>query len=194
MGVRLVVGLGNPGDKYDRTRHNMGFMAIDALKEQIAASSSWRGRGEAQLCEATLNGERILLMKPQSFMNLSGHPVSEVMHFYKIALSELVVMHDDVDLPFGKLRIKSGGGDAGHNGLKSIRACLGSGDYIRFRCGVGKPARKDDSGEAMVQWVLGKFSGADKEVAEGLAKRAADALVSLCSVGLAKTQQEFHGE
>ncbi len=188
--VRLVVGLGNPGSKYDQTRHNMGFMAIDALKGLIAANSSWRGRGEAQLCEGTLDGERILLMKPQSFMNLSGHPVSEVMHFYKIAVSELVVMHDDVDLPFGKLRIKCGGGDAGHNGLKSIRACIGSGDYIRFRCGVGRPA----SGDAMVQWVLGKFNSQDREIADGLANKAADALVSLCSVGLAKTQQKFHGE
>lgn len=190
--IRMVVGLGNPGNRYEMTRHNLGFMAVDAFKERIAAGRSWKKRGSALLCEAEFCGNKVYLLKPQCFMNLSGGPVAELHRFYKIPLNEIVVAHDDVDLPFGRLRVKKGGGDGGHNGLKSLRAELGSGDFLRVRCGIGRPQRVTADEDGMVQWVLGRFSGADVKIAEEVAAEAAEALLTISEKGLEQAQRDFN--
>lgn len=151
----LIVGLGNPGDEYSITRHNVGFMAIDSLAPKDA---SWKKEKNALTTRIEENGQKIILAKPQTFMNNSGESVGPLMAFYKIPLENLIVIHDDMDLQLGTLREKTGGSSAGHNGIKSIDAAIGP-DYKRIRIGIGHP-RDFDSKMDPVDWVLGKF---DKE-------------------------------
>src|SRR5205823_12766935 len=138
--MRLVVGLGNPGARYARNRHNIGFMAIEAIARRHRAAG-FRNRFKGRLAEASIGGERVLLLKPQTFMNASGESVGETARFFKLLLSDIIVIHDEIDLRPGKLRVKRGGGSAGHNGLRSIDALLGP-DYWRLRVGVGHPGIK----------------------------------------------------
>jgi PTH1 family peptidyl-tRNA hydrolase len=151
--MRLVVGLGNPGSRYARNRHNVGFMAVDAIARRHRAPG-FRNRFKGELAEGPIGGERVLLLKPQTFMNLSGESVGEAARFFKILPSEIVVIHDEIDLRPGKLRVKRGGGNAGHNGLRSIDSSLGP-DYWRVRIGVGHPGIK----ELVQPYVLQNFSG-----------------------------------
>ncbi len=151
--MRLVVGLGNPGSRYARNRHNVGFMAVNAIARKHA-SPGFRSRFKGELAEGPIGGERVLLLKPQTFMNLSGESVGEAARFFKILPSEIVVIHDEIDLRPGKLRVKLGGGSAGHNGLRSIDTLLGP-DYWRVRIGVGHPGIK----ELVQPYVLQNFSG-----------------------------------
>jgi len=140
--MRLIVGLGNPGARYERTRHNVGFMALDAIqrKHQFAA---WRSKFQGELAEATLKaGEKVYLLKPQTFMNLSGDSVGAASRLYKLAPSQIAVFHDDIDLDPGELRVKRGGGTAGHNGLRSLDDAIGN-DYWRVRVGIGHPGMKE---------------------------------------------------
>lgn len=153
----MLVGLGNPGAKYAFNRHNIGFMAIDAIVEQQRLSP-WRSRFQALVSEGSLDGEKCLCMKPQTFMNESGRAVGEAMRFYKLQPSDVVVFHDELDLPEGKLRIKAGGGHAGHNGLRSISAHIGE-TYRRVRLGIEHPGHK----HLVHNHVLGDFSKADIE-------------------------------
>jgi peptidyl-tRNA hydrolase, PTH1 family len=141
MAMRLVVGLGNPGSRYAGNRHNVGFMAVDAIARRHRVSG-FRSRFKGELADGTIDGERRLLLKPQTFMNDSGESVAETARFFKIAPAEIVVIHDEIDLRPGKLRVKRGGGNAGHNGLRSIDALLGP-DYWRIRIGVGHPGVKE---------------------------------------------------
>jgi peptidyl-tRNA hydrolase, PTH1 family len=141
MAMRLVVGLGNPGSRYAGNRHNVGFMAIDAIARRHRISG-FRSRFKGEIADGPIGGERRLLLKPQTFMNDSGQSVAETTRFYKIAPAEIVVIHDEIDLRPGKLRVKRGGGNAGHNGLRSIDALLGP-DYWRVRIGVGHPGVKE---------------------------------------------------
>ena len=150
--MRMIVGLGNPGAGYARNRHNVGFMALDAIARRWGASG-FRSRYDGELAEAAIGGERRLLLKPQTFMNDSGESVAAAARFLKIAPAEIVVIHDEIDLKPGKLRVKCGGGNAGHNGLRSIDALLGS-DYWRVRIGVGHPGRK----ELVQPYVLRNFA------------------------------------
>jgi PTH1 family peptidyl-tRNA hydrolase len=151
--MHLVVGLGNPGARYARNRHNVGFMAVEAIARQCRAAG-FRSRFKGELAEALIGGERVLLLKPQTFMNASGEAVGEVVRFFKLLLSDIIVIHDEIDLRPGKLRVKLGGGSAGHNGLRSIDALLGP-DYWRVRIGVGHPGVK----ELVQPYVLQNFSG-----------------------------------
>lgn len=154
--MKLFVGLGNPGDKYARNRHNIGFMALD----QIASDhgfSPWKAKFQALICEGTLAGTKVLLMKPQTFMNLSGQAVGEAMRFYKLTSQDVTVLHDELDLAPGKCRVKQGGGHAGHNGLRSLHSHIGA-DYGRVRLGVGHPGHKD----AVAGYVLRDFPKADE--------------------------------
>ena len=151
--MRLVVGLGNPGSRYTRNRHNIGFMAVDAIAQRHRASA-FRSRFKGELAEASIRSERRLLLKPQTLMNASGESVGEAARFFKILPSEIVVIHDEIDLRPGKLRVKRGGGSAGHNGLRSIDAMLGP-DYWRVRIGVGHPGVK----ELVQPYVLQNFPG-----------------------------------
>jgi len=139
--MRLIVGLGNPGARYARNRHNIGFMALDAIARRYGVPA-FRSRFKGELAEGAIAGERRLLLKPQTFMNLSGESVLAAMSFYKIAPSEIVVIHDELDLRPGKVRVKRGGGAAGHNGLRSIDAMIGA-DYWRVRIGIGHPGIKE---------------------------------------------------
>lgn len=155
----LVVGLGNPGAEYARTRHNVGFMAVSRL---AGAEASWKNEKNAKTAAVAINGRRVIFAMPQTYMNLSGGAVLPLMQFYKIPLENLIVIHDDLDLPVGKMREKTGGGSAGHNGIKSIDAAVGN-EYRRIRIGIGHPR---DLGLPMspADWVLGRFT--DEQMTE----------------------------
>jgi PTH1 family peptidyl-tRNA hydrolase len=153
----LIVGLGNPGAEYALTRHNIGFMAVDALAENTDASA-WQRKFKGQISVGTLGKHAFLLLKPMTFMNLSGESVGEAMRYYKLNPSDVIVFHDDIDLLSGKVKVKQGGGNAGHNGLKSIDAHIGP-DYWRVRLGIGHPGDRDQ----VHDHVLSPFAKADRE-------------------------------
>ena len=139
--MRLVAGLGNPGARYARNRHNIGFMAVEAIARRHGAAG-FRNRFKGELAEMSIGGERVLLLKPQTFMNASGESVGEAARFFKLLLSDIIVIHDEIDLRPGKVRVKQGGGNAGHNGLRSIDAMIGP-DFWRIRIGIGHPGVKE---------------------------------------------------
>ncbi len=167
--MRLIVGLGNPGAKYERNRHNIGFMAVDEIHHRHSGFSPWRARFQAQVSEGLLGSEKVLLLKPSTFMNESGRAVGEAMRFFKIAPEDVVVVYDELDLPPAKFRMKSGGGHGGHNGLRSITAHIGA-DYRRLRLGIGHPGDK----KMVSNYVLGDFSKADSEWLDPLLGQIAD--------------------
>ncbi|HYL48121.1 MAG TPA: aminoacyl-tRNA hydrolase [Stellaceae bacterium] len=175
--MRLIVGLGNPGARYERTRHNVGFVAADAIHRRHGFGP-WRAKFQGLLAEGTLGGERLYLLKPQTFMNASGESVAEAARFYKIPIGEIAVIHDEIDLDPGKLRVKQGGGAAGHNGLRSIDAQLGD-DYWRVRIGVGHPGVK----ELVEPYVLQNFSAEDQVWLPPLVDAIADAFPVLIADG-----------
>lgn len=154
--MKIIAGLGNPGPKYAANRHNIGFMAVDALYRKHAFGP-WSRKFKAEISEGEIAGEKVLLMKPQTFMNLSGEAVGEAMRFYKLSPADIIAIHDELDLPAGKARLKTGGGHGGHNGLKSLDAHCGR-DYKRLRLGIGHPGAK----ELVHNHVLGDFSKADQ--------------------------------
>ena len=156
--MMLFVGLGNPGDQYTKNRHNVGFMAVSRIAE-IYNFSPWKNKFQGSISNGLLSTKKIIILKPNTFMNLSGQSVGEVSRFYKIPASKVIVFHDEIDFPLGKLKIKSGGGHAGHNGLRSINEHIGSG-YIRIRIGVGHPGNKN----AVANYVLGDFSKVEQEI------------------------------
>ncbi|EYD71531.1 Peptidyl-tRNA hydrolase [Rubellimicrobium mesophilum DSM 19309] len=155
--MKLIVGLGNPGAQYARHRHNIGFMAVDRIAESHGFGP-WRSRFQGQTSEGHLGGEKVLLLKPQTYMNDSGRSVGEAMRFLKVPLADLIVLHDEIDLAPAKLKVKTGGGHAGHNGLRSLHAHVGDA-YHRVRLGVGHPGHKD----AVPGYVLHDFPKADRE-------------------------------
>lgn len=166
--MKLFVGLGNPGAKYARNRHNVGFMALD----RIAADhgfSPWRARFQGQVSEGRLGGEKVILLKPETFMNRSGQSVGEAMRFFKLAPGDITVFHDEIDLAPGKCRVKDGGGHAGHNGLRSLHQHIGP-DYRRVRIGVGHPGHKD----RVAGYVLHDFAKADAQWLEPLLQGISD--------------------
>ena len=132
--MRLLVGLGNPGKEYALTRHNMGFMAVDELVRRFSFTP-WKKGFKGQVCSGEIDGEKVILLKPETYMNLSGEAVQEALHFYKLTPADLIVFHDELDIPVGKIKVKIGGSPAGHNGLKSIDSCVGK-DYMRVRIGI----------------------------------------------------------
>jgi PTH1 family peptidyl-tRNA hydrolase len=164
----LIAGLGNPGAKYQGNRHNIGFMAVDAIHRRHSFSP-WSKKFKAEIAEGELGGQKVLLIKPQTFMNLSGESVGEAMRFYKLEPSDLVVIYDELDLPAGKARLKTGGGHGGHNGIKSIDAHSGR-EYRRLRLGIGHPGAK----ELVHNHVLGDFARVDRDWLEPLFDTLAD--------------------
>jgi PTH1 family peptidyl-tRNA hydrolase len=182
----LVVGLGNPGAEYAATRHNVGFMAADEIHRRYNFSP-FKAKFDGLIAEGAIEGEKVYLLKPQTFMNLSGNSVVKAAHFYKILPQNIVVIHDDMDLPTDKIKAKIGGGAGGHNGIKSIDAAI-SPNYNRIRIGVGHPANKDEN--SVVNHVLSGFSKADKENVE----RNIEIVVDLLPVLLKKGVAEFSNQ
>lgn len=173
--MKLFVGLGNPGAKYARNRHNIGFMAVD----RIAADHNfgpWRSKFQADIAEGRLGSEKVLLMKPQTFMNRSGQSVGEAMRFYKLDSTDVTVFHDELDLVPGKVRAKAGGGHAGHNGLRSVHEHIGAA-YDRVRLGIGHPGRK----ELVSPYVLGDFAKSDADWLEDVLRGVSDGATHLAS-------------
>jgi PTH1 family peptidyl-tRNA hydrolase len=184
--MHLFVGLGNPGAKYQGNRHNIGFMALDSTARRHGFSP-WRRRFQGEAAEGTLGGARVVLLKPTTYMNESGRAVGEAMKFYKLALDDLVVFHDELDLPAARLRIKTGGGNAGHNGLRSISAYVGN-DYRRVRLGIGHPGIK----HLVHAYVLNDFAKAEWPWVEALCGLVADNAALLTSGGDATFQNRVH--
>ena len=182
----LFVGLGNPGSRHARNRHNIGFMAVDAIARRYNCAP-FRARFQSRASEGQIGGERIVLIEPQTFMNESGRAVGEAARFYKIDLAEIVVFHDELDLAPGKLRTKSGGGNAGHNGLRSITAHLGN-DYKRVRLGIGHPGDK----ALVYSYVLSDFAKGEEPWVEALCKSTADEIPLLVKGDDAHFQSKVH--
>jgi PTH1 family peptidyl-tRNA hydrolase len=184
--MRLFVGLGNPGTKHQGNRHNIGFMAIDAVAQRHRFAP-WRRRFQGETAEGELGGQRVVLLKPATYMNESGRAVGEAMRFFKLALGDLVVFHDELDLPEAKLRIKTGGGNAGHNGLRSISAHVGN-DYARVRLGIGHPGLKP----LVHAYVLGDFAKAERPWVAALCDTVADHAGLLAAGEVSTFQNKVH--
>ena len=188
----LVGGLGNPGPRYARTRHNVGYLVVEELAGRVGGAWRTHRSRRADLVEARLAGsvaDRVLLVRPRSYMNEIGGPVAAVLRFFRLPPERVVAVHDELDLPCGALRVKHGGGDNGHNGLRSMRAALATGDFHRVRVGIGRPLDRQDPAD----FVLCDFRPAERRDLPDLVGRAADAVDSLVRAGLERTQQEFNG-
>ena len=184
----LVVGLGNPGPGYAGNRHNAGYMVADVLAERTGARFR-AGRFQAAVAAGRLAGQPVTLGKPLAYMNLSGGPVARLCRYYRLPASQLVVIHDELDLPFGTIRLKQDGGDNGHNGLRSVTTSLGTREYYRVRFGIGRPPGRMDP----AVFVLRDFTAAERKELPFLLDRAADAAEALLADGLAAAQNAFHG-
>jgi PTH1 family peptidyl-tRNA hydrolase len=186
-GPWLVLGLGNPGPEHAGNRHNVGFMVLDVLAGRVGGKfKSHKSRGE--VVETRLAGERTVLAKPRSYMNESGGPAASLRDFFKAPIDRIVVVHDELDLAAGTLRLKQGGGDNGHNGLRSLRQSLGSGEFYRVRLGVGRPPGRQDPAD----FVLRNFTATERKDLGVQLERAADAVQTLISDGLAAAQNAYN--
>jgi PTH1 family peptidyl-tRNA hydrolase len=186
----LIVGLGNPGPSYAATRHNIGASAVEDLAKSIGEKLTKHKRAIANVAEARMSGAKVILANPQSYMNESGGPVSGLLKYYDLEPKQLIVLHDELDIPAAALRVKFGGGDNGHNGLKSIRASIGTGDFYRIRMGIGRPVGQQDPAD----FVLKAFNSTEKVELPIMFDRTARLIETLISSGLAAAQNEFHGE
>ncbi len=191
--VWLVVGLGNPGPSYAGHRHNVGYLVADELARRMG--SSWRAHktGRADVVEGRLGGPgtagpRVVLARPRCYMNETGGPVKALATFYKVPPERVVAIHDELDIGFGTLRTKLGGGDNGHNGLRSMRSSLGTGDFYRIRCGIGRPPGRQD----VADFVLSNYSSVERKELPFQVDHAADAVETLLAEGLERTQQRFN--
>ena len=191
--VWLVVGLGNPGPTYAGHRHNVGYLVTSELADRMGGSFRAHKSGRAEVVEGRLgspgaDGARIVLMRARTYMNESGGAVKQLASFYKVPAERIVAVHDELDLPFDTMRVKLGGGDNGHNGLRSMRAALGTGDFYRVRLGIGRPSGRQDVSD----FVLSNYSGAERKDLPLQVVTAADAVESLVTDGLAPTQSRFN--
>ena len=183
----VILGLGNPGSRYQLTRHNIGFMVLEKI------ATRWEVELKQKSFDALWNrgkiaGVNTLLAMPQTYMNLSGKSASKLLAYFKVDINSLIVIHDDLDLPFGTIRLKTGGGNAGHKGLNSITACLGSDDFMRIRVGIGKPPDKS----RIESYVLEKFnSGEETELAQ-IIQRAAEAASDIVTAGMQQAMAKYH--
>ncbi|WP_032385663.1 aminoacyl-tRNA hydrolase [Rhodococcoides fascians] len=187
-GPALIVGLGNPGPQYDKTRHNVGFMVADALAGRVGLSFSSHKKSNSDIVQARLDGRSVVVAKPRTFMNLSGQPVAALARFFSVDPANIVVVHDELDIDFGALRLKLGGGEGGHNGLRSISQHLGTKDYLRVRVGVGRPPGRMDP----ASFVLKPFSTPERKDLGVVIEEAADAAELLLKVGLEAAQNRVH--
>jgi PTH1 family peptidyl-tRNA hydrolase len=186
-GPWLVVGLGNPGPQYVANRHNAGHLIVEILADRVGGNfKAHKSRNE--VVETRFGDARVVLAKPRSYMNESGGPVTALRDFFKAPVERLVVIHDELDLPFGAIRLKLGGGDNGHNGLKSLRRSLGSGEFHRVRLGIGRPPGRQDPAD----WVLRDWSATERKDIDLHLERAADAVETLIADGLTKAQNIYN--
>jgi PTH1 family peptidyl-tRNA hydrolase len=187
----LVVGLGNPGKEYAGNRHNVGFMVADLLASRMGAKFGRSKRAHAEMAEGrmSLGGPKLVLVKPLTYMNLSGAPVVSLAQFFKVPVSNVIAVHDELDVPFGQVRAKRGGGEGGHNGLRSMSKSLSSKEYARVRFGVGRPPGRQDPAD----YVLSDFSGAERKELEFLVDRAADVVEAIVVEGVEWAQNKYHG-
>ncbi|MEU3031735.1 aminoacyl-tRNA hydrolase [Streptomyces incarnatus] len=188
----LVVGLGNPGSEYAMNRHNVGFMVVDLLAQRIGGKFKRAGKAQAQVLEGRIGpagpaGRRVILVKPTSYMNLSGGPVNALKDFYKVPVANIVAVHDELDIDYGTLRLKLGGGDNGHNGLKSMTKAMGA-EYHRVRFGIGRPPGRMQ----VADFVLKDFSAAERKELDYFVDRAADAVEALVIEGLERAQGTYN--
>ena len=191
--VWLVVGLGNPGPSYAGHRHNIGYMVTDELARRMGSGFRAHKSGRADVVEGRLTppgvpGPRVVLARPRCYMNEVGGPVKALATFYKVAPAQVVAIHDELDIPFDTMRVKLGGGDNGHNGLKSMRSSFGTGDFHRVRVGIGCPPGRQE----VADFVLSDYSSAERKVLPFVVDTAADAVETLVADGLEKTQQRFN--
>ena len=191
----LVVGLGNPGPRYEGNRHNVGAMVVAELARSTSATLRQHKKAQAWAAEVRLGtapgglpGPRAVIARPTTYMNVSGGPVAGLAGFYKVPLEQVVVVHDELDIDFGAVRLKRGGGEGGHNGLRSISRSLGSRDYLRVRLGVGRPPGRQDPAD----YVLSDFPARDRTEVELLVGDGVEAVLDLVQLGLEATQQRFH--
>lgn len=191
--VWLVVGLGNPGPSYAGHRHNIGYMVTDELARRMGSGFRAHKSGRADVVEGRLMppgvpGPRVVLARPRCYMNEVGGPVKALATFYRVAPAQVVAIHDELDIPFDTMRVKLGGGDNGHNGLKSMRSSFGTGDFHRVRVGIGRPPGRQE----VADFVLSDYSSAERKVLPFVVDTAADAVETLVADGLEKTQQRFN--
>lgn len=184
---RLVVGLGNPGARYAATRHNAGALVLQLLAERLGVRFKAH-KSRCEIAETRLANVPVVLARPMSYMNESGGPIVSAARFFKVPIADVVVVHDELDLPFGALRMKLGGGDGGHNGLRSTTASLGSNEYLRVRFGIGRPPGRQDPAD----YVLREFATGERKELPFLLARAADAVEALVGSGLETAQNEYN--
>ena len=186
----LIVGLGNPGPRYAATRHNIGYAVVELLALRVAGRSAKfkAHRSRCEIMETRLGGAPVVLARPMSYMNESGGPVNAAARFFKVPVERIIAVHDDLDLPFGVLRVKRGGGEGGHNGLRSMTSALGSREYARVRFGIGRPPGRQDPAD----FVLREFGSAERKELGYLVDRAADATEAVVALGLEVAQNEFN--
>lgn len=183
--IKLVAGLGNPGDKYKGTRHNIGFNVIDILAEKL--NITWSEKYNGAFIETKYNGEKLFLLKPYTFMNLSGKSISAVTNFYKISPNDVFIIHDEMNIPFNTLKIRHNGSAGGHNGLKSIIECLGSQDFPRLKMGIGRDNSKDT-----VSYVLGKYKHEEIALYDEFLNKGATAIIEVLNNGIQKAMTLFN--
>jgi PTH1 family peptidyl-tRNA hydrolase len=188
--MKLIVGLGNPGREYERHRHNIGFMVVEALLPRARGQLN-QEKFAAKVGQGTLAGERVLFVEPQTFMNLSGRSVAEAARFYKVPVEDVLVIHDELDLPFGRLQLKAGGGSGGHNGLKSTVSSLGDEGFIRLRFGIGKP-EGPNARERVAGYVLSNFDDGERRQLEELIGRSVDMTETWIREGLSVAMNRFN--
>jgi PTH1 family peptidyl-tRNA hydrolase len=187
----LVVGLGNPGREYAGHRHNAGFLVADLLARRVGGKFGRAKRAVAEVAEGRLGfgGPRLILVKPLTYMNLSGAPVAALSQFFKVPLENVVAVHDELDVPYGQVKVKRGGGEGGHNGLRSMSKSLGSKEYARVRFGIGRPPGRQDPAD----FVLSDFSGVERKELDFLVDRAADVVEAVVREGVEWAQNKYHG-
>jgi PTH1 family peptidyl-tRNA hydrolase len=193
--MKLIVGLGNPGQEYSSNRHNIGFLCINHFA-RLHHITLDKKQAKARTGTGMVAGTEVLLAKPQTYMNLSGVSVSQLMQKYKLTPDDLIVVHDDLDLPLGRIRIRKGSSAGGHNGIKSIIAHLGTQDFTRIRIGISRPEPNGCEArlETIVEYVLGDFTEEDKPVIEETIQRVSDALITLITQGLEAAMNKFNAD
>lgn len=194
--MKIIVGLGNPGEKYDKTRHNLGFMTLDALLEKFEPlkQTFWEDEKKlkSQVKELTIKNEKVLLVKPQTFMNDSGEAVVKVLNYYKVELEDLYVIHDDLDLPYGKIRIRFGGSGGGHHGIESIIEHVGD-KFLRIRLGIGSDTpQKEDNKRKVEDYVLGRISSQEKGKTKTMTHEAIKSLELILEHGIEKYMGKYN--